>query len=552
MTRTARFTVLSAVLTILAGCAATKPQVAAETPGCAAPVALAQGTYRGEDLGDVCAWKGVDFADSGPAYRFRRPGPPQPQKEVVEADAYGRACLAPILGMLGPEGTDENCLNLNLWRPAGTPPPGGWPVMVFMHGGAFLLGAGNWMVYDGASLARNGVAVVTINYRLNVLGFYASEAQRAENPDGAAGNWGMWDQVASLAWLRDNAAAFGANPNSVTIFGESAGGFSVCALLASPAAEGLFHRAIMESGGCLVNNLDESLAFGKQTLARSDCADDPRGEMACLRESDPDDLNFLVSMWKGTAPTVDGVFLREQPLSALRSGRAARVPLLIGSNRDELRPLALSPNIAFALSASADDYWQTVAAAWGDVHALRALYPAARGQNARDLWSRMATDIFFTCTVASAADAHARYAPVYAYEFDIGERRSWADRQMGAYHSVELPYVFGFTSWPRVMGDGYLAEERALAYSRKMQAYWAAFAKAGDPNVVGQEPWPAFSPEGTAVRLQPDRNVALRGHARDRCAYWQANQGGTFAKQAELLRKFSAASGASIEWLFWR
>lgn len=207
MTRIAAALTLTAALASLAACAAAKQQVEAADTSCRKPVTLTQGTYLGEEDDGVCVWKGVDFADSGPAYRFKRPGPPPVQKEPVVADTYGKACLAPILGMLGPEGTGENCLNLNLWRPAGAPPPGGWPVMVFIHGGAFLLGAGNWMVYDGASLARNGVAVVTINYRLNVLGFYGSQAQRAENADGAAGNWGMWDQVAALAWLRDNAAA---------------------------------------------------------------------------------------------------------------------------------------------------------------------------------------------------------------------------------------------------------------------------------------------------------------------------------------------------------
>jgi para-nitrobenzyl esterase len=502
--------------------------------------------------GTACAWKGIPFASSGPAYRFRRPGPAPSFTGVRAATKFGAACLSPVFNFLAPGGVDEDCLNLNIWRDdaraASASKPK--PVMVFLYGGAFILGSGSWMVYDGASLAKNDVIVVTINYRLGPLGFFGSPAQRAQDPAGAAGNWGIWDQIAALEWVRGNIQNFGGDPKNVTVFGESAGGFSVCTLLASPAAAGLFQSAIMESGGCLVHSLEQQFEGSKALVARTPCAG-AKDEMECLRHLDADDLNLWQRMWSGAGPTVDGVLLKEQPLEALRNGHGQPVPLLIGSNRDELRPLTLIPTIAWNVDQPRESYWQNVAATRGDAEArtLRALYPARKGATTRELWVDMADDIFFRCTVAWASEAQSKVAPVFAYEFDIGERDTWSAKQMGAYHSIEIPYLFGFLGWPRVMNamnGGFGTEERSADYSRRLQSYWASFARTGNPNAAGSRPWPAYADGQKIVRLQPDRNTVLAGAGQKQCAYWNTKGLATFPQQAALLSEMSRSAGIPL------
>jgi para-nitrobenzyl esterase len=536
--------ILFFALVFLAACASKRP-ISSQTVDCEAPVALAQGSFAGRAAGEgACAWKGISFGDSGPAYRFRRPGPAPVVPGVQQADRFGPACLSPVLEFYAPGGAAENCLNLSVWRPQDAP-GAKHPVMVFFYGGAFVLGAGSWDVYDGAALARRGVVVVTTNYRLGPLGFYASPAQRAGEPDGAAGNWGMWDQVATLRWVRDNIAAFGGDPESVTVFGESAGAFSVCTLVGSPAAAGLFHKAIMESGGCVAHSLDEQFAAAKALVARTPCAG-AADEMACLRGLDADELNVWQDMWKGSQPTVDGVFLKEQPLEAMRGGRAAPVPLLIGSNRDELRPVTVLAPLALELSHGRGTAWARLAAARpADVGALRAAYPDRPGAGMRELWVEAMGDVLFGCSVNWAAEAQAAVAPVFAYEFDIGTRDSWMEKQFGAYHANEIPYVFGFLGWPRVMNGGDKYAEH-VAYSRRIQKYWTQFARTGDPNTPAELAWPRFAPDGTVVRLTPTANRPLPHHRAKACAYWAAQNYRTFPELTRTMARFSADAGVEL------
>ncbi len=383
--------------------------------------------------------------------------------------------------------------------------------MVFIHGGGFTSGSGSVFLYRGGELVRNGDAVVvTINYRLGALGFLGH--RDLADPDGLVGNWGLQDQLAALRWVRDNIAAFGGDPNVVTVFGESAGGFSVATLLGTPAAKGLFGRAIVQSGGVHVHSCEEAERSAERlaaVLGVASCTRDalegiPATELVAATEElgkrrpDPGmiPLPFL--------PVVDRVLLPDHPLAAVADGAAKGIDLLIGTNRDELTLFGLGNPALMALDADGVERW--VANAVPDMAAPDVLeaYRSARASRGESiepnaLWVAIGTDIVFrwpSLQLAAAHRAHGSRAYVYLFDWESPAFGGI----LGSCHALELPFVFGAVHLPvvQVFSGGGPAVD---TLSSQMQRAWLAFAAAGDPSHEGIGVWRPWEPAGRATQI---------------------------------------------------
>jgi para-nitrobenzyl esterase len=488
-------------------------------------VTVTQGRLRGVWREDLWSFSGIPYgrAPHG-ALRWRPPLEAESWEEVRDASTFGpiapqSAAVPGITSPSDPEASEphsEDCLSLNVWTPElpDTPtlePGQGRPVMVFIHGGGFTSGSGSVFLYRGGNLVRNGDAVVvTINYRLGALGFLGH--RDLADPDGLVGNWGIHDQVAALLWVRDNIAAFGGDPGSVTIFGESAGGFSVATLLGTPAAAGLFRRAVVQSGGVHVHSVDEgersaqrlAAALGIGSCRREALERVPAAELVAATEEmgkrrpDPGmiPLPFL--------PIVDGVLLPDDPLAAVANGAAAGIDLLIGTNRDELTLFGLGNPALMALDDDGVEHW--IGNAVPDMSGAEVIdaYRSARRARsepveANDVWVAAGTDIVFRWPSLQLAAAHvARGSRAYVYLFD------WESPAfggiLGSCHGLELPFVFGAVHLPvvQVFSGGGPAVQKL---STQMQRAWLAFAAAGDPGHDGIGSWNQWDPADRATMI---------------------------------------------------
>ena len=488
-------------------------------------VTVTQGRLRGVWREDLWSFSGIPYGRAPVGtLRWRPPLEPEHWEEVRDASTFGPIApqSAAVPGITSPADPDasephsEDCLSLNVWTPElpDTPtlePGQGRPVMVFIHGGGFTSGSGSVFLYRGGNLVRNGDAVVvTINYRLGALGFLGH--RDLADPDGLVGNWGIHDQVAALRWVRDNIASFGGDPGSVTIFGESAGGFSVATLLGTPAAAGLFRRAVVQSGGVHVHTVEEgeqsaqrlAAALGIGSCSREALERVPAAELVAATEEmgkrrpDPGmiPLPFL--------PIVDGVLLPDHPLAAVAKGAAAGIDLLIGTNRDELTLFGLGNPALMALDDDGVERW--IGNAVPDMSGPEVIdaYRSARrarGESveARDVWVAAGTDIVFRWPSLQLAAAHvARGSRAYVYLFD------WESPAfggiLGSCHALELPFVFGAVHLPAVQvfsGSGPPVQK----LSTQMQRAWLAFAAAGDPGHDGIGSWHQWDPADRATMI---------------------------------------------------
>lgn len=480
---------------------------AAELFGCETVLATADGQLTGKSDGSgSCVYYGIPFAAPPVAEnRFRAPQPVEPWEGVFKADRPGNVCLQGLIPGLWEVG-DEDCLYLNVWRPqAISAEP--YPVMVFIYGGGFNIGAGTWGVYDGSQLASHGVIVVTINYRLGYFGFLSLPELKAEDPDGSHGNYGIQDQMAALGWVRDNIAAFGGDEQNVTVFGESAGGMSICTMMAAEPAAGLFDKAIIESGGCTVIDTEpDGFAKGRQLFV------DPLGcystaateVLDCIRQVSVDDIfeKTTIPLIGGSLyPHIDGYIAREPPLDSVRDGRAMQIPLLTGSNSDEIRLLFVVPPVLKDISESWEEFYLRMTGLFGaeEVEKLKALYPQQNYALPFDMWGDICSDVFLSGPTRIAAQYHAQYMPTYHYffawdHFEIGQL-------LGSFHSWELGFVFGLYNSYNYWLMGLDEIKAALGLSRAMQRYWTNFAKTGDPNSSGDFAWPLLSETGQSIVL---------------------------------------------------
>jgi carboxylesterase type B len=438
-------------------------------------VTIAQGTLAGTLIEGVRSFKGIPFAGTtAGAARWRPPSPAPTWTGTRDASAFGPEPIQPPRPdrRSRAPGNDEDSLSLNLWVPEGDGP---FPVMVWLEGGSFMTGGGAGARIDGAALARMGVVLITLNYRLSVFGFLAHPLLTAESPHHASSNYGLMDQIAALRWVRENVAAFGGDAGRVTVFGVSAGSASIALLITSPLAKGLFDQAILHSPGSL-----RPLA----TLADAEAAGAMIGnDLAALRALPAAEaLAFNAKISPGVRglttprllrPICDGYVVPQQESVAYESGAFAHIPLMVGSTANEggwaVRDMPINTVAEFTA------YMQQN---FGDAtsEALER-YPVRHDEHVKAQLAEVFGDTQFTYGARGIACASARFQPkTYRYVFNHGS----------AGHADDTPYVFG--------NGGEAFDENDWIVSRMMMAAWTQFAKTGDPNVPGALAWPAYDP----------------------------------------------------------
>jgi para-nitrobenzyl esterase len=479
-------------------------------PATAAPqVTIAQGALSGSTDGGISVFKDIPFAAPPVGdLRWRAPQPAADWSGVRDAAQFGPICpqapmsFAKMTGENPPE--SEDCLTLNVWSPK-TTPGAKLPVMVWIYGGGFREGGSAMSIYDGMELAQHGVVVVTLNYRLGWFGFLDLPALAAEHPAEPHGNYGLLDQIAALHWVQNNIAAFGGDPSNVTIFGESAGGISVNAMMVSPLARGLFTKAISESGLGLIHTATEAEAqtssakFAAQAVGGNGAAQLKKlralSTTAIVADEPANDSTNL-------GPMVDGTVLTDQIATSFAQGKVANASYMAGSNSDE----------ATLMKALNMTNQQLLAPLGDKLAAIRAIYDA-NGKLDDDTFARQ---FFADALFASGAQGFAHYAakaghPAYVYNF-----RYLADalraRDKGVGHGGEVVYVFGlhgFSRSPLGASMSKFITDKDRTIVALMRNYWTNFAKTGDPNGAGLPEWRTTSHDKPVTLVVNDVTKAV-------------------------------------------
>jgi para-nitrobenzyl esterase len=484
-------------LVLIAAAAAASPE--------APTVRVDTGALRGTLLagGAVRGFLGIPYA--APPTGDRRWSPPQPAAPwtgVRAATAFGARCVQARVydDMVFRDEAGEDCLYLNVWTPARAER---LPVMVWIHGGGFVAGSTSEPRQEGTRLAQKGVVVVSLNYRLDVFGFLAHPELTAER--GASGNYGLMDMVAALAWVKKNAAGFGGDPGNVTIFGESAGSLAVSALMASPLAQGLFHKAIGESGAFFADGLPDdamrtpsratSEALGLELQKAAGAT-----SLAGLRKVPAETVLKAARSFAGTRefqPTLDGVVLPRPVRDVFADGKQSRVPLLAGWNADELRFVVTLLSPARPTRAGFEEQVRKWFGAGADP--VLAAYAPRSDEDAVDAFAEIVSDLHFGVPTWRFIESHARTsgAVVYRYRFDreipLPDGKTFLGRpataqDVAARHAGEIEYVFG--ALDSLTGAAWEPADRAL--SERMMSYWTNFARTGDPNGPELPKWPVY------------------------------------------------------------
>ncbi len=498
-------------------------------------VTLADGKLEGDVVGGSVQFLKIPYAKPPTGdLRWKAPQKNDAWSGVRHEAGFASPCPQPP-SQQSPASSDEDCLYVNVWRPNDTTPKK--PVMVWIHGGGFTTGSAadkvpltpadlNFLWYPGQFFAERGVVLVSVNYRLGVLGFFAHPDLAAEGSP--VGNQGLLDQQHALRWVRDNIAAFGGDPANVTIFGESAGAGSVCMHTVSPGSRGLFHRAASQSGGCTTSAATDRAALNTQITdfgAQRNCTG--AGSLACLRGKA---VTELVSMdtvdrtmgMEGVrrafsfGAVVDGPdgFLPEPAAALFERGEVAQVPYILGTNNDEAQ---LYYSLDSTLPKTEEEYQAELVERYGAfAPRVAAMYPVSKfNGDYKKAITRVATDSGLVCgTLDTARRAVKANLPVYMYNFNIPW--SIARDLLGISHASEISHVFG---------SPYNETEENVAVGVAMNTYWATFAKTGDPNFDGAPAtWPRFMPDQNDddQRIQFDPNFeTVNGFRKEECKLWR-------------------------------
>jgi para-nitrobenzyl esterase len=495
-------------------------------------VKTAYGVLRGIDVGAAQEFLGVPFAEPPVGdLRFRPTLPPAPWSGVKDATRQAPACLQFAQGTLKPSvSTSENCLYLNIYRPHTATRSRKLPVMVWIHGGGDVFGSS--AEYDAENFAqRTHTIVVVISYRLGALGYMSLPGLDAETPQLGSGNYATLDQIQALAWVKRDIGAFGGDSQNVTIFGQSSGANSVCVLLASPMAAGMFQKAIIQSQGCdTIGNPQSSAQQQDEAFAKAEgCSGSDAAAVACLRSASTSSLVATAQEYPVSIP-VSGTPIEPQPSgTAIGDGHWNKVPVMVGDVRSEGKFFVVSQ-----AGITAQAYQGFLIKTYGPVSALAimARYPASAYPKPFYALAAVATDsqiptpltpLGIACLVNSTANLFSGQTPVYRYEFNDPTSATVGGAQynppgidMSNAHLAELNYLFDFTSVSRPL------TQQEIPLSHQMQNYWGAFAYAGNPNVAGQPAWPRYdTATNTTLVLSPYGNHVSTTVAQEHnCAFW--------------------------------
>lgn len=461
------------------------------------------GPIRGTAEAGIVRFLGIPFAAPPVGnLRFRPPEHPSPWVEPLETRAFGPSCPQRMDGALT---GDEDCLQLNVWAPAS---PGPHPVMVWIHGGAFIQGSATLDLYDGAPFAEAGVVLVTVNYRLGTLGFLSDAAFTDEA--GTAGNYGLLDQIQALAWVQRNISAFGGDPSQLTVFGESAGGSSTCALMAMPAADSLFQRAIIQSGGGCYGwpSLAEAEVVAADIVDAAGCANaDASAVRACMRQLPVADLVEAQFAAASSAlglpqvgPTIEPEHLPETTLARVMRGAGPRRSVMTGSNADEARTFLSRVPVP-----TVRVYESLVRSRLGSrANDALAIYPASDFGSPKLAYEAIVGDLAFVCPALSFARAWSeRGQPAYTYHYT--HLLDGVAGQAGAIHGAELIPLFD--AWDTL--ERYTPVEADLRLAQAIRTEWTSFARDGAPRAT----WGAFP----SIRILEDPFVSTNTIREGRC-----------------------------------